>query len=188
LSDSKYGDGRNGPSSGRGGDPLTGLVLSGGGTRGAYEVGVLSGFLEALDANGQTPHPFQILAGTSVGAINAAFLAANADAPGFNLERLIGAWTGLDFSKAFNPQLLSFFRQLFKGTTPPAREQEHLGASMLDPAPLEQLVEQNIEFEALHENIKNDVVRGLIIAALDVASGKTVLFCEFSPKGDYKPS
>jgi NTE family protein len=187
LSDTLDVVGRHGPI-GPGGETLTGLVLSGGGTRGAYEVGVLAGFLEALDATGRTISPFQILAGTSVGAINAAFLAANADAPGFNLERLIGAWTGLDFSKAFNPQLLSFFRQLFKGTSPPAREQERLGVSMLDPLPLEQLVQHNISFDALHDNIQSDVVRGLIIAALDVSSGKTVLFCEFSPNGHYKPS
>lgn len=163
-------------------------MLSGGGTRGAYEVGVLAGFLEALDATGRTVSPFQILAGTSVGAINAAYVAANADEPGFNLDRLIAAWTGLDFTKAFSPQPLNFFRQLFRGTAPPEREQERLGLSMLDPAPLEELVRHNIAFDALHENIHNDIVRGLIIAALDVASGKTVLFCEFSPHGEYKPS
>jgi NTE family protein len=167
---------------------MTGLVLSGGGTRGAYEVGVLAGFLEALDSTGRMAPPFGMLAGTSVGAINATYIAANAGAPGFNLERLINAWTSLDFSKAFSPQLLNFFRQLFRGASPPASSQEQLGISMLDPAPLEELVRDTIDFEALHTNLQADIVRGLIIAALDVATGKTVLFCEFSPRGFYKPS
>ena len=53
-----------------------GLVLAGGGARGAYEVGALSVLLPALEARGQRP---SVLVGTSVGAINVAYLAANAD-------------------------------------------------------------------------------------------------------------
>ncbi len=53
-----------------------GLVLAGGGARGAYEVGALSVLLPALEACGQRP---TVLVGTSVGAINVAYLAANAD-------------------------------------------------------------------------------------------------------------
>ena len=56
---------------------MTGLVLSGGGTRGAYEVGILLGMLEALNRNGHVKPPFDLAAGASVGAINAAFVAAN---------------------------------------------------------------------------------------------------------------
>src|SRR5690349_14975457 len=105
--------------------------------RGAYEVGVMSGLLEALGAGGRVPTPFQLAAGASVGAINAAFVAANAHHPGLNMGRLIESWTGMDFSTVFSPQLLSFFRQLFRGTMPPAQEQQRLGTSLLNPAPLE---------------------------------------------------
>ena len=56
----------------------TGIVLSGGGMRGAYEVGVVSGIMRALGRRREDPGLFQIFTGSSVGAINAAFLAANA--------------------------------------------------------------------------------------------------------------
>ncbi len=52
-----------------------GLVLAGGGARGAYEIGALSALLPALEAAGPRP---RVLVGTSVGAINIAYLAANA--------------------------------------------------------------------------------------------------------------
>jgi NTE family protein len=171
-----------------GGDPVTGLVLSGGGTRGAYEVGVMSGLLEALSTGGRPTSPFDLVAGASVGAINAAFVAANAESPGLNLDRLINSWTGMDFSTVFSPQLLSFFRQLFRGTMPPAKAQQRLGVSLLNPAPLEALVKETVDFGALHANIQRAAIKGLFIAALQVATGKTTIFCELAAGTVYRQS
>jgi len=58
-------------------DPVA-LVLAGGGARGAYEAGALSVLLPVLEDRGQRP---RILVGTSVGALNTSFLAANAHLP-----------------------------------------------------------------------------------------------------------
>ncbi len=53
-----------------------GLVLSGGGARGAYEVGVLEYiFSEFADAKGNAPK-VDLISGTSVGAVNGAFVAS----------------------------------------------------------------------------------------------------------------
>jgi hypothetical protein len=62
----------------------TALVLSGGGARGSYEVGVLSELLPELERRGEAP---SIIVGTSVGAFNAAFLAANAHRPAADATR-----------------------------------------------------------------------------------------------------
>jgi NTE family protein len=175
-------------SSASGGDPLTGLVLSGGGTRGAYEVGVMAGLLEALSSSGSSRSPFDFAAGASVGAINAAFVAANSHARGLNLDSLINSWTGMDFTKVFSPQLLSFFKQLFRGTMPPAQEQQRLGTSLLNPAPLEALVRDTVNFDVLHDNVKGGAIRGLFIAALHVATGKTTIFCELGSGTIYRQS
>lgn len=176
------------PRSSHAGELMMGLVLSGGGTRGAYEVGILSGLLEALSVGGRATAPFHLAAGASVGAINAAFVAANAHAPGLNLDRLIRSWTGMDFSTVFSPQLLSFVRQLFRGTMPPAKEQQHLGTSLLNPAPLEALVRDTVSFDSLHANVQSGAIRGLFIAALQVATGKTTIFCELGSGTTYKQS
>src|SRR5690606_36477141 len=58
--------------------PMTGVVLSGGGARGAYEAGVMAGIVEVLGPS-RSRAPFDIFTGTSVGAINASWLAAHAD-------------------------------------------------------------------------------------------------------------
>jgi NTE family protein len=176
------------PRSSPGGDSVTGLVLSGGGTRGAYEVGVMAGMLEALGSHGRTRSPFDVVAGASVGAINAAFVAANAHVPDLNVSQLIDSWTGMDFSTVFSPQLLSFARQLFRGTVPPAQGQQQLGVSLLNPAPLEALVRDTVDFDSVHSNIASGAINGLFIAALQVATGKTTVFCELSPGTTYKPS
>jgi NTE family protein len=61
--------------------PLTGLVLSGGGARAAYQVGVLRAItaLRREVAPSVRGNPFGVICGTSAGAINAAALACNAD-------------------------------------------------------------------------------------------------------------
>lgn len=156
--------------------------------RGAYEVGILTGLLEALSSSGRATAPFDLAAGASVGAINAAFVAANSHTPGLNLDRLIASWTGMDFSTVFSPQLLQFFRQLFRGTAVPTKEEPRLGTSLLNPAPLEALVRETINFDVLHSNVKHSHLRGLFIAALQVATGKTTIFCELSGGTVYRQS
>ena len=54
----------------------TGLVLSGGGARTAFQVGVLKAISEWVKKD---VVPFDVITGTSAGSINAAYLAANAD-------------------------------------------------------------------------------------------------------------
>ena len=100
-------------------------------------------------------------------------MSANADCPGLNLGRLAEAWTRLDLSRVFSPTVLPFVRQLVRGTNAPAERQERLGQSLLDPCHLERLVGAAVDFEALHHNIREGVVRGLYIAALQVATGRT---------------
>ena len=56
--------------------PTTGLILSGGGARAAYQVGVLAGIAELLPP--AAPNPFPVIVGTSAGAINAVALASGA--------------------------------------------------------------------------------------------------------------
>src|SRR3970040_1124951 len=58
------------------GRPKVGLIMTGGGARAAYQVGVLRALAELLPA--EVSNPFPIICGTSAGAINAAVLAMNA--------------------------------------------------------------------------------------------------------------
>ena len=78
------------------------VVLSGGGARGAYEAGVLQFILDDLPSRkGVDPH-FEIVCGTSVGAIHAAFVAATADQEHGRGPRLVKIWEDLHVDEIFH--------------------------------------------------------------------------------------
>ncbi len=70
--------------------PVTGLILSGGGARAAYQVGVLSAIAELLPAGARNPFP--VIVGTSAGAINATVLACGALQFPLACQRLTQVW------------------------------------------------------------------------------------------------
>src|SRR5512140_197307 len=74
----------------------TAMILSGGGARGAYEVGVLSYIFDDLTRVRGAPPRLDILSGTSVGAINACYLAAHLADPVLGMRRLVHLWEDLE--------------------------------------------------------------------------------------------
>ncbi|MCA9640357.1 MAG: patatin-like phospholipase family protein, partial [Myxococcales bacterium] len=68
------------------------------------------------------------------------------------------------------------------------QDQEHFGRSLLDPRPLEAMIAGSIEWESLHDNVDAGRTLALLVAALDVATGKTTIFSEVAPAADFRPS
>ncbi|MEW6435008.1 MAG: patatin-like phospholipase family protein [Myxococcota bacterium] len=172
--------------------PIVGIVLSGGGARGAYEVGVLSGLCEALGHARGDPPPFRVVAGTSVGAINGAWVVANANCGDHGIEGLADVWRGLSLKDHLRVDLLGLL-----GWTSPLRFlrkprrgdlAERFGRSVLDPTALEKLVERVIDWRSLHANIDAGVVRAFVVAALHIGTGVTTLFTEMAPGVSFHPS
>src|SRR6266403_1636949 len=83
------------PATGAGPSRRFALVMSGGGARGAYEAGVLSWVLDDLPQRLERPVRFQILTGTSVGAIHACYVAATLGRPHAG-RGLIDIWRSLE--------------------------------------------------------------------------------------------
>lgn len=167
----------------------TGIVLSGGGARGAYEVGVIAGLVDVLQ--GRSRAPFSIFTGTSVGAINAAYLASYADRPDMNVEGLIAHWRELELARHLSLEPLRFLLGPRWGK-PLAwlrgDGDERWGRSLLDPRALEALVETRVEYERLHENVRSGVVRAMVVAALEISTGRTTMFSELTEGVELKPS
>jgi NTE family protein len=155
-------------------------VLSGGGARGAYEAGVIAGIVDILAGQGRNRAPFSIFTGTSVGAINATWLAAHADRPDMNVSGLLERWRSLELREHLR---ISPMRFLW-----PSRAGERLGRSFIDPRALEDLVQTHIPFRRLHDNIDKGIVEALVIAALNIASTKTTMFAEVAPTASFIPS
>ena len=152
-----------------------GLVLAGGGARGAYEMGALPVLLPALDAEGHRP---RVVVGTSVGALNAAFLAATAHQPvSAVVEAGRAIWSGLRWEQVLEPlaspgSLGRAARYLGQALGVPGARLEGL----LDPRPLRQTLLRAIDFARLEANVRDGVLDAAAVVATSAATGRSVVF------------
>jgi NTE family protein len=152
-------------------------VLAGGGARGAYEAGVLSVVLPALDRIGRRP---SLYVGTSVGAINAALLGSTHHLPAKEqCELMVDLWSRLRLKDIMRPiltrsgptDILRFAAQLL--SIPRVRLN-----SLLDPAPLLRSIGGWIDMDRLHENIDAGLVDTVAVVTTSARSGRTVVFLD----------
>lgn len=161
----------------------TAVVLSGGGVRGAYEAGVVAGMVDVLGLRAADLAPFSIFAGASVGAINAAFMAAHADVGDLHIEGLINVWTSLRLDTHLRVTPSGLFHR-----KPWGAGNAYYGRSLIDPKPLEVLVQESIPWSRMHQNVAQGKVDAVLLAALQISSGRTMMFTELSPQCQFRPS
>ncbi|MEC7518545.1 MAG: patatin-like phospholipase family protein [Myxococcota bacterium] len=150
------------------------LVMSGGGARGAYEVGVLS-YLYGQLAQSLGPPRFDIVCGTSVGAINGAFMASVAHDPGPGTRRLEALWRDLEM-----PQVLGFnmiqaqrlHRVLLGGRR---------GAGLFDASPMTDIIRSEIDYRQLARNVRAGRLKALTVTATHVPTGQPTVFVDKHP-------
>lgn len=154
-----------------------GLVLAGGGARGAYEVGVLSALLPWLESrHGQRP---DVLVGTSVGALNTAYLAAHAgNDPATLVENGSRLWQEVHYRDVLAP-LLSVGELMAAGRVAASLVFEDVAPySLLDPAPLARTLDRLIDFSAIHRNVTdpNVPLRACAVVATAAHTNRSVVF------------
>ncbi len=161
---------------------LTGLVLSGGGARGCYEAGVIKYIRNELPDRTRRQARFEIICGTSVGAINTGFLAATSHQPEVQGRALADVWERLRIDGVYQVglrELLNLPRFLFgsrgRGELDDVVGPGRLGG-LLNTSPLEALVRRGTRWSLIDENIQNGVLAGVCVNATHVASGKTHSF------------
>ena len=156
------------------------LILSGGGARGAYQVGVLKGLCEILKSQ-NIENPFRILSGTSAGAINTAFLATQDGAFETAVEKLIYLWSNIHTDQVFKSDLLSLNKfsltSLLGGSN---THSPHLFSfnAILDTSPLKKLIEANCNFEKIQKNLNTHKYESVIITANNYIQGSAVSFIQ----------
>lgn len=140
-------------------EPKIGLVLTGGGAKGAYQVGALK-YLAELNLS---PH---MIAGTSIGALNGAVLASHKD---FSeaVDRLEELWEQLGQAEILRPgtgrmlQVLSYVAQTSVPTfgrwiqdflTDQGLLQH--SATIFDPEPIERFIRAAVNLEGLRHGTK----------------------------------
>ena len=151
------------------------LVLSGGGARGAYEVGVLRYILGQMTPRlGEQARP-SIFSGTSVGAINACAIAAHHDAADFGVKLLADRWMQLGLDAVFKlgwGDLTGLARWMVGSARPGGPR------SLLDAGPLADLVRNAIPWRNLHQGVTEGRLLGVTVSATDIETGHTVVFVE----------
>lgn len=154
------------------------VILSGGGARGAYEVGVLSYVLDAFSrARGKPPH-FDILCGTSVGAINACFLAAHLEDPTQGIRRLETLWTDMDVGTVLGfglRQAIALPRVVLGGGLD--------ATGIFDVRPMAALVQREIPWRSIARTLRRGHLSALSVSTTEVGSGRTVIFMQTGPDG-----
>jgi NTE family protein len=160
--------------------PRIALVLTGGGARSAWQVGVLREIARWHPPGSALP--FQVICGTSAGAINAAVLAAGAADFGQASAALARVWGGFSIGQVFRAGTLDMLRSglqlvlaLVSGgwLLPMPR-------SLLDNSPLRILLEREVDFAALTRSVASGRPDAVAVTATSLTGGASVTFVETS--------
>jgi NTE family protein len=154
------------------------IVLSGGAARGAYEAGVLAYLRDGLLRDTGVHAHFDVICGSSVGAINGCVLAATAHDPVMQGSLIAARWSSLDIDEVLplgTTDVLRFTRSVF-GAAPAGSTHRHGG--VLDPSALEKVVLDGIPWTMIQRNIADGHLEALAVSATHVSSGHTVIFVE----------
>ncbi len=170
----------------------TGLLLTGGGARAAYQVGVLEAIadLRLACGAGKEPNPFPIITGTSAGAINAAALACGADQFDRAVRRMARVWRNFKAQQVYRSDSLSVAQSGARWLTllslgwVLARWRRLRPRSLLDNAPLAQLLVRMVPLVRLPHVIRKGHLDALAITASSYTRGDHVTFFEAGERLD----
>lgn len=157
-----------------------GLVMTGGGARGAYQAGVLKrvGEIKRIQAHG---NPFPVIGGASAGAVNGSALASGCDDFALATRVLAEMWAGLRPSDVFHCDFVSqahnsltwMLDLSFGGITGGGHAR-----SLLDATPLRHFLNRHLDCDRIQANIKCGNLYALAISATNFNSGKSYLFIQ----------
>ncbi|QTN27791.1 patatin-like phospholipase family protein [Rhodoferax sp. AJA081-3] len=163
-----------------------GLLLTGGGARAAYQVGVLEAIADIRLAcgAGNEPNPFPIITGTSAGAINASALACGSDNFDATVRLIAETWRGFHADQVYRTGHLSMLRSgatwltLLSMGWILAKWRRVKPRSLLDNAPLAELLTRLVPLERLPDLIRQGHMQALAVTASSYSSGEHVTFYE----------
>jgi NTE family protein len=153
-----------------------GLILTGGGARAAFQVGVIKALSEI---HPRPEWPFPIIVGTSAGAVAAAILAGNVTRWHESAVEIEQVWANFRVHQVFRSDARAMLRagarwmgSLFTGGMigPPK--------SLLDNSPLRELLSKVTDFEAIRAHVARGDLRALALCATSYFTARSVSFFE----------
>ncbi len=155
-----------------------GLILTGGGARAAYQVGVLRGIAECLPRHAHNPFP--VICGTSSGALNAATLAVNARNFRRGVRYLTNVWRNFHTYEVYRTDVVGVLSNTMLWVA--GLVLSGLGInrlkriSLLDNTPLAELLDRILPCERIQHSIDAGLLHALSITASGYESGESVTF------------
>ncbi len=157
------------------GNPKAALVLPGGGARGAFQVGVLKAIAEQLPKG--SVNPFDILSGTSAGAVNAVVMATKARRFRLAVTELEQVWRNFRSDQVFRTDRLTmlksslhWFASIVTGGL------VGMPKSLLDNSPLRALLSRNIRFPAIQKALDNGWLEAVAVTAAGYTTAQSHTF------------
>ena len=161
-----------------------GLILTGGGARAAYQVGVLKAIARILPR--RAANPFFVICATSAGSLNAVTLAVNAQRFRLGVQHLLGIWKNSRVNDIYRTDpagvfgnSLSWFTRLLLGSFGLHRSGP---ASLLDNSPLVDFLTEKLPCEKIQESIDSGLLHALSITASGYGTGQSVTFYQGTPE------
>lgn len=154
-----------------------GLVMTGGGARASYQVGVVRAIYEILQ---KPQHLFDVITGNSAGAINATYLAANAENWDVATDNLCVLWEKISPKDVFDLRTKTLSQVGLKWLSSSVLggvSQKLAGINyLLDTAPLRKFLTRQVSFDDIQKNIELKFVHGLSLSSTNYNSGSSVIF------------
>jgi NTE family protein len=154
--------------------PRAGLVLTGGGARAAYQVGVVKAVRDILGSPAKNPFP--ILCGTSAGAINVASLAVHADDFSRGVASMLEVWENMHCRDIYHTDPWHILRSGARWLASMMLISRRNPVSLLDNAPLAQMLARNLDFQKIQTHIDSGALYAACVTASGYTSGQSVSF------------
>jgi NTE family protein len=165
-----------------GNPPRVGLVLTGGGARAAYQVGVLRAISELVPRH--VRNPFPIICGTSAGAVNAAVLAVNAGNFRRGVRMLMTVWKNFRAHHVYRADPAGVLRNTARwlaAVLAGGGLGQRTAVSLLDNAPLGALLRSRLDFSRIQEAIDAGDLVAVSVTCSGYSSGQSVTFFQGVP-------
>ncbi len=160
-----------------------GIVLAGAAALGAYEAGLLQHVVHEVARDIGRAQPFDVVSGTSAGAIIATAYAAFADQPAEGVAHLCDAWSSLRLGRTLRPSAVELLLVLLELPGPPSRIARALRVrtargGLLDARPISDLLTRGIPVARIAEHLRAGELHAVALSATHVATGRAAVFYE----------
>lgn len=169
-------------------DRIYGIVLSGGGARGAYEAGIMHYIRSALPKAIRT-RPFHLYCGSSVGAVNATVLASRAQNPQGQGDQLRRGWEQMRqediyrrdtaaIARLVGTSLAGITLNLFRKPDPATSDKGIHFHGLVDTSPFPKFLRRLVDWKQMHANVQSKLVHGISVTLTNMLSGRLEFFVD----------